>query len=87
MPRHLIIVDDTDLFVESEYRSVIIHRALERLRSEFQTSTWQACWIQVVEEQKAPDVAKQLDMPLNAVYLAKSRVLARLRQELEGLLD
>ena len=68
--------DDADLFVESEYRSVIVNRALDLLKFEFMESTWQACWL-----------AEQLNMPINAVYLAKSRVLARLRQELEGLLD
>jgi hypothetical protein len=32
-------------------------------------------------------VAAELGLSVNAVYLAASRVLARLRQELGGLLD
>ena len=83
----LTVADDTDLFVETQYRSVIVNRALELLRPEFREQTWQACWLQVVEDQKAPEVAERLKMPVNAVYLAKSRILARLRQELDGLLD
>jgi len=79
--------DSNDLFIESEYRSVVINRALDLLRSEFQPVTWQACWLQIVEGQRAQDVANHLNIPLNSVYLAKSRVLARLQQELEGLLD
>ena len=68
-------------------RNVIVNRALDLLKTEFHDSTWHACWLQVMEDQKASAVAEQLNMPINAVYLAKSRVLARLRQELEGLLD
>ena len=83
----ITIADDSDLFVEAEYRNVIVNRALDLLKTEFHESTWQACWLQVMEDQKASAVAEQLNMPINAVYLAKSRVLARLRQELEGLLD
>jgi len=79
--------DSNDLFIESEYRAVVINGALDLLRSEFQPVTWQACWLQIVEGQPASAVASQLNIPLNSVYLAKSRVLARLRQELEGLMD
>ncbi len=79
--------DDADLFSESSYRSVIVHRALEMLRSEFNDATWQACWLQVVDGVSAPAVAERLRISLNSVYLAKSRVLNRLRQELDGLMD
>jgi RNA polymerase sigma-70 factor, ECF subfamily len=85
--QQMAVVDDTELFTESEYRSVVLNRALELLRSEFRETTWQAFWMQVAEGLKAADVAQQLELPLNAVYLAKSRLLARLRGELEGLLD
>ena len=64
-----------------------MNRALDLLKSEFQESTWRACWLQVFDGRKASEVAEQLGIPVNAVYLAKSRVLSRLRQELEGLLD
>ncbi|MCX7396253.1 MAG: sigma-70 family RNA polymerase sigma factor [Planctomycetales bacterium] len=83
----MIIADDADLFVESEYRGVVVNRALELLKCEFNEATWEAFWMQVMEDQKAAVVAERLQLPVNSVYLAKSRVLARLRQELEGLLD
>ena len=35
----------------------------------------------------AGDVAKEFDITLNAIYIAKSRVLTRLRQEAAGLVD
>jgi RNA polymerase sigma-70 factor (ECF subfamily) len=76
-----------DLFEETEYRSFLACRALELMRAEFQDATWQACWKQVVEEQKATDVAQELGMTMNAAYLAKSRVLGRLREELSELIE
>ena len=35
----------------------------------------------------AVQLARELGLSENAVYIAKSRVLRRLRQELEGLMD
>lgn len=76
-----------DLFDEAEYRSFLVNRALELMKSEFRDETWQACWLQVVEGRKAVDVAQELNISLNVAYLAKSRVLGRLREELAGLMD
>ena len=41
----------------------------------------------VVEDQDPADVAAQLGLSVNAVYVAKARVLARLRTELRGLME
>lgn len=76
-----------DLFEEAEYQSFLVNRALELMRSEFREETWRACWLLVVEGKKARDVAKELGLSLNSVYLAKSRVLGRLREELAGLIE
>lgn len=72
---------------EAEYRQHLVSRALEVMQAEFQPTTWRACWEHVVAGRPAADVAQELGITVNAVYLAKSRVLSRLRKELEGLLD
>lgn len=72
---------------EVEYRQQLVARALELMQAEFQPTTWQACWEFVVVGRPAAEVARQLGISENAVHLAKGRVLRRLRQELEGLLD
>ena len=79
--------DDSDLLADLEYRCRIALRALELLRADFEPTTWQAAWMQIVNGQKAPEVSRSLGLSVNAVYVAKSRVLTRLRQELDGLLD
>lgn len=65
----------------------LYRRALEVLRTEFADQTWQAFWRVVVEEQRPADVAADLAMTVNAVYLAKSHVLRRMREEFADLLE
>jgi RNA polymerase sigma-70 factor (ECF subfamily) len=65
--------------------SWLAHRAVALLHSDFEESTWRAFWLTAVEQQPAAAVAQQLDISLAAVYKAKSRVLRRLREELDGL--
>jgi RNA polymerase sigma-70 factor (ECF subfamily) len=62
--------------------SGVCHRALDLIRDEYETPTWQAFWQVVGEGRKPAEVALDLGLSLNAVYLAKSRVLRRLREVL-----
>jgi RNA polymerase sigma-70 factor (ECF subfamily) len=72
---------------EAEYRNYIVGRALTLMQAEFQPATWKACWEFVVCDRPAEEVAALVGISVNAVYLAKSRVLRRLREELAGLLE
>jgi RNA polymerase sigma-70 factor (ECF subfamily) len=76
-----------EAFWEEEYRQHVVSRAVQLLRSDFEERTWHAFWQHVVLDRAAPEVAAELSMSVKAVYLAKSRVLRRLRQELTGLID
>lgn len=78
--------DDSDAFWEVEYREYLVARALEIMRADFQPTTWKACWEHVVSGRSAEEVAAELGLSAGAVYVAKSRVLRRLRQELGGML-
>jgi RNA polymerase sigma-70 factor (ECF subfamily) len=79
--------EDRSVFEEEEYRRHLVKRALELMQSQFEPTTWRACWSSVVEGRAAQEVALELGISRNAVYLAKSRVIRLLHQELEGLLD
>jgi RNA polymerase sigma-70 factor (ECF subfamily) len=74
-------------FGEEEYRQHLVARALHLMQSEFPETTWKACWEFVVRDRPAAEVAAELGISVNSVYLAKSRVLRRLREELAGLLE
>ena len=78
---------------DEDYRQRVFHWVAEKIRGEFQEATWQAFWKTAVDGQAAGQVAEQLEMSVGAVYIAKSRVLSRLKvrvQEVDdddGLLD
>jgi RNA polymerase sigma-70 factor (ECF subfamily) len=72
---------------EKEYQRRLSARAMERVRGEFQPATWTAFWETAVEGRPAAEVGVSLKMTPGAVYVAKSRVLARLRDEVKKMLD
>ena len=77
--------DGTGELWDQEYERGAFAWAAERVRGEFQESTWQAFWLTAVEGQGARDVGRQLGLSPGAVYVAKSRVIARLREEIREL--
>jgi RNA polymerase sigma-70 factor (ECF subfamily) len=56
-------------------------RAAEKIRPSFSESTWQAFWQTAIEGKSGKDVAAALGMSVGAVYLAKSRVMVRLKEQ------
>lgn len=76
-----------DPFWQEEYRQALVARALELMQAHFQPTTWKACWEHVVSGRSAQEVASELGMTPAAVYVAKGRVLRKLRSALEGLWD
>jgi RNA polymerase sigma-70 factor (ECF subfamily) len=79
--------DNVANWAEAEYRRQLLGRALQLLQPEFSESTWRAFEQYVLRERPAREVAGELGVSVNVVHLAKSRVLQRLREELDGLLD
>jgi RNA polymerase sigma-70 factor (ECF subfamily) len=79
--------DASEEFEEAEYRRYLLHRAIDGLRGEFTPATWRIFDEHVLAGRDAADVAKELGVGIGSVYAAKSRVFARLRAELHGLLD
>jgi len=79
--------DMADALADSEYRHWLVRQALEIMQAEFEPTTWKACWESVVSDRPAAEVAAELNVRIEVVYGAKSRVLRRLREELDGLLD
>ena len=64
--------------------SNVRRRAMELVKNDFEERTWKAFWRSAVEGDTPADVAADLGISVWAVYKARSRVLGRLRQELEG---
>jgi RNA polymerase sigma-70 factor (ECF subfamily) len=70
---------------EAEYRRVLIDRVLHVIRTDFPAQTWQIFWEVAVDGRPGTEVARRFGVTANAVYLARGRVLARLREELTDL--
>jgi len=84
------LIPDTDPGVyvdEAEHQDFLVRRALALARTDFEPETWRVCWEFLVNDRPAADVATEFGVTVNAVYLAKSRVLRHLRAELAGLVD
>jgi RNA polymerase sigma-70 factor, ECF subfamily len=60
----------------------LVRRALDMIRPDFEEKSWQAFWRVMMEGQTPAEAARSLGISVNAVYIAKSRVLRRLRDEL-----
>jgi RNA polymerase sigma factor (sigma-70 family) len=69
---------DADVW-EREYRRGLLAWAAEQVRPQVQETTWQAFWQSTAQGKPVAEVAQALGLSVAAVYLAKSRVMARLR--------
>lgn len=65
---------------DAEHQRRLFEWASGRVRTEVQESTWSAFWETAVRGRNGNDVAQQLEISVAAVYLAKSRVMARLKE-------
>lgn len=72
---------------DQEHDWHVTRKLLEMLRGDFEPTTWRAFQRTALEGAAAAQVASELGISSNAVFIAKSRVLARLRQEAAGLLE
>jgi RNA polymerase sigma-70 factor, ECF subfamily len=65
----------------------VLRALMEQVRPEFSAARWQAFCRVSLDGVPARVAAEELGMSVNAVLIARSRILARLRQEAEGLID
>ena len=72
---------------DTDYQHRLFHWVAEKIRDEFQDATWRAFWNTAVKGQAAKQVAENLSMSVGAVYIAKSRVLARLKIRVRAVDD
>jgi RNA polymerase sigma factor (sigma-70 family) len=71
--------------VELEWRRAQFQAAAKLVRREFAEATWQAFWMTTIEDTSPEVAAEQLGKSLGSVYAARSRVMRRLREQVEQL--
>ena len=76
--------DESSLF-ELEYRRSVFRHAADAVRASVRESTWSAFWLSSVQGEPIAHVASELGMTTGSVYIARSRVMTRLQQEVQRL--
>jgi RNA polymerase sigma-70 factor (ECF subfamily) len=69
---------------ESAWQQQVFNWACEQVRREVTETTWQAFWRTAVAGQDCKTVARDLGQSVTAVYIARSRVLARLKERVRS---
>ena len=72
---------------DREHDLFVLQRLLQLVASEFEPRTMQAFQLYVVEGEDAETVAKKMDVSQQVAYLAKSRVMRRLREMAPDLME
>lgn len=70
-----------------QHDQYVLRQLLALAEPHFAPTTWKAFCRVALDGARADVVARELNISLNAVFIAKSRVLSRLRQEAEGLVE
>ena len=71
--------DDSEV-LDLEWRREAFRWAADRIRDEFQPKTWEVFWLTAVDGLSAAEAAKQTGKSIGAVYVARSRVMARFQE-------
>lgn len=91
LPDHSGVMNDAvggeniDALWEEEWERHLVHLCKEQVRREFDEKQYRAFDLYALRGRPAADVATELGMTANAVYIAKTRILTRLRELQEDL--
>lgn len=72
---------------DAEYARHVFHWAAEIVKGQVSEQTWQAFEFTAVEGRSGSEAAELLAMSVGAVYLARSRVMSRLKELVQGIGD
>jgi RNA polymerase sigma-70 factor (ECF subfamily) len=76
--------EDTEAW-DAACDSEVFRWAARAIEGKVQPDSWQAFWRTAVEGRSPAEVASELGMSVAAVYMARSRVMARLREAVRDL--
>lgn len=66
-----------------QQRKQLFQWAANCCRSEFAENSWNAFWMTAIENKSVPEVAQALNCTRGAIYIARSRIMARIRNLIE----
>jgi RNA polymerase sigma-70 factor (ECF subfamily) len=77
--------EDIEAAWEAEWRRGLFAWACDQVRRDFSDSSWQAFWRTAIDGQPGKEVAADLGLSVAAVYLARGRIVARLKQLVQSV--
>lgn len=72
---------------DRDYSANLVSHAIDLMRKEFAPETWRALKLFVTSGRTAQEISAETGVSTSTIYSAKSRLMKRMRQELDGLLD
>ncbi len=84
-PLEAALASNDEAQFEREHRVAIFHVAAKRIRKRVAADAWQAFWRSSVAMESCVSVASELGMTLGSLYVARSRIMKLLREEVRRL--
>lgn len=75
---------DSGTLLKIELKRSAFRWAAARIKNEFKAETWNAFWMTMVEGQSCEHAAAKLKKSVGAIYTSRSRVMQRLKKEVEA---
>ena len=73
------------LSFDLEWQRETLRWVAQQVRGEFESTTWTAFWDTAIEQLPAQEVAEKIGRSVGAVYIARSRVMQRIKQRIAEL--
>jgi RNA polymerase sigma-70 factor (ECF subfamily) len=73
------------LWFDLEWQRETLRWVAQQIRGEFESTTWNAFWDTAIEQLSAQEVAERIGKSVGAVYIARSRVMQRIKQRIADL--
>jgi len=74
-------------FWDEQHDRHVLQDALGRIEHEFSPHVWKAFLRFAIEGSPAKEVAQEIGISISAVFVAKHRIMKRLKEEIEGMVE
>ncbi len=81
------VAESAESVWDLNYKQQLVAQAMELMKPEFRQATWAALREFVLSSESAGEIAARHELSVWTIYAAKARLLSRLRDELDGLLE